>query len=292
MVLTKEYRIVLPFTLEQYRVGQLYLTAKSSQSHSSDGQGVEVLVNQPFENKELGKGQYTKKIFHFGDQLPAFIRYLFSSLNHLSVVEESWNSYPDCKTIFHCEYLGDAFSIEVLTKHTEGELGKEKNIHNLNQQQLIEREVDYIDIVNDPITASAYKKEEDPTLFQSKRADIEPLTADWMKQKGRSIMCAYKLVRVKYNKWIVGPNIEKAIHDWGFRAIFIEANRQAFCWQDEWLGMTLDDIRQFEAECATKQNLAIADGVAANKQHNKENKSGSVNDDTDHDGVEEKEACI
>eukprot|EP00483_Globobulimina_turgida_P001982 UN01984 len=214
MVIVKEYRILLPFTLEQYRMGQLYLTAKSSQSYSTKGEGIEVVVNESFENKEFGKGQYTKKIFHLSNLIPGWVRYLFSSLNHLSVVEESWNVYPECKTIFHCEYFGEKFLIEVYTKHTEGELGKVNNIHNLSQQDLISRKVDYIDIVNDPIPEKKYKKEEDPKLFRSEHTKIGPLKKDWI-HTTKPILCAYKLVRVKFEKWIIGSRIEQAIHEYG-----------------------------------------------------------------------------
>eukprot|EP01083_Nonionella_stella_P270682 916731_1 len=257
MVILKEYRILLPFTVQQYQVGQLYLTAKSSQSYSTKGEGIEVVVNEPFENKEYGKGQYTKKIFHLSNLIPAWVRYLFSSLNHLSVIEESWNCYPTCKTIFHCQYFGEQFRIEVDTKHTEGELGKVSNIHNLNQKDLILRKIDYIDIVNDPVPEKKYKKEEDPKLFKSKHKNIGPLTKHWI-HKTKPILCAYKLVRVQFDKWLIGSRIEQAIHDYGFREIFLEVNRQSFCWMDEWIWMNMTDIRKYEKECAKKQNEAVS----------------------------------
>jgi len=61
MVNIKEFRIPLPMTPEEYQVGQLYMVAKLSASETKGGEGVEVLVNEPFENAELGKGQYTEK---------------------------------------------------------------------------------------------------------------------------------------------------------------------------------------------------------------------------------------
>jgi len=276
MVVLKEYRILLPFTIEQYRMGQLYLTAKSSQKYSKKGEGIEVVINEPFENKEFGKGQYTKKIFHLSNLIPSWVRYLFSSLNHLSVVEESWNVYPECKTIFHCEYFGSKFSIEVYTKHTEGELGKIENIHNLNQEDLILRKVDFIDIVNDPIPEKKYKKEEDPKFFKSKRKNIGPLKKDWI-HTTKPILCAYKLIRVKFDKWLIGGRIEQAIHDYGFREIFLEVNRQAFCWMDEWIWMNMDDIRKYEAECAAKQNAAVAH-VKKQPMFNEEDNTNLNND--------------
>eukprot|EP01083_Nonionella_stella_P178223 628994_1 len=202
MVILKEYRILLPFTVEQYRMGQLYLTAKSSSSYSKRGEGIEVVINEPFENEEYGKGQYTKKIFHLSNLIPAWVRYLFSALNHLSVIEESWNVYPNCKTVFHCEYFGSKFRIEVDTKHTEGELGTVENIHNLSQNDLIMRQVDFIDIVNDPVPDAKYNPQEDPKLFKSTIKNIGPLTKDWT-STAEPILCAYKLVFFLYTIFIL-----------------------------------------------------------------------------------------
>lgn len=44
-------------------VGQLYGVAAMSKEETSGGDGVEILKNEPFENKEMGKGQYTYKIY-------------------------------------------------------------------------------------------------------------------------------------------------------------------------------------------------------------------------------------
>eukprot|EP00487_Bulimina_marginata_P003391 TRINITY_DN18185_c0_g1_i1.p1 TRINITY_DN18185_c0_g1~~TRINITY_DN18185_c0_g1_i1.p1 ORF type:complete len:189 (+),score=16.45 TRINITY_DN18185_c0_g1_i1:218-784(+) len=163
---------------------------------------------------------------------------------------------PECKTIFHCEYFGASFRIEVDTKHTEGELGRVENIHNLSQNDLKLRKVDFIDIVNDPVPEKKYKKEEDPKYFKSKLKKLGPLTKDWVSST-KPMLCAYKLIRVKFDKWLIGPRIEQAIHDYGFREIFLEVNRQAFCWMDEWIWMNMDDIRKYEEECAKKQNAAV-----------------------------------
>ena len=49
----------------QYRIGQLYAVAKASNQETTDSQGVEVLVNEPYE-KDGEKGQYTHKIYYLG----------------------------------------------------------------------------------------------------------------------------------------------------------------------------------------------------------------------------------
>ena len=37
---------------------------QASKNETGGGEGVEVVVNEPFENEELGKGQYTHKVYH------------------------------------------------------------------------------------------------------------------------------------------------------------------------------------------------------------------------------------
>ena len=51
-------------THAQFQVGQLYSVAEASKNETGGGEGVEIITNEPFENEEMGKGQYTHKIYH------------------------------------------------------------------------------------------------------------------------------------------------------------------------------------------------------------------------------------
>ena len=55
----------MPLSLEEYKIAQLYMVARFSRERTTKGEGVEVVVSEPFEN-ENGSGQYTKKIIHLG----------------------------------------------------------------------------------------------------------------------------------------------------------------------------------------------------------------------------------
>jgi len=48
-MLIKEYRICMPITVEEYKIGQLYMIAKHSHEESKKGEGVEVVENRPHE---------------------------------------------------------------------------------------------------------------------------------------------------------------------------------------------------------------------------------------------------
>jgi hypothetical protein len=69
-----------------------------SRAETKKGEGVEVLVNEPTEHPQYGKGQYTKKIYHLGSRLPSFIRFVLPA-KALLLEEEAWNCFPYCKTI-------------------------------------------------------------------------------------------------------------------------------------------------------------------------------------------------
>lgn len=46
--------------------------------------------------------------------------------------------------------------------------------------------------------------------------------------------------------------VEKFVHDHAIREQFVLLNRQAFCWTDEWYGMSMADIRAMEQQTAAK----------------------------------------
>ncbi|KAG7214296.1 hypothetical protein INR49_023184, partial [Caranx melampygus] len=96
-MLIKEYRIILPVSVEEYQVGQLYAVAEASKSETGGGEGVEVLVNEPYEN-DGQKGQYTHKIYHLQSKVPGIVRAL-APKGALEVHEKAWNAYPYCRPV-------------------------------------------------------------------------------------------------------------------------------------------------------------------------------------------------
>jgi hypothetical protein len=90
----------MPLSVEEYKIAQMYVVTKMQQQQQTSGgadEGVEVLVNEPFENEEFGKGQFTSKIYHLQSKLPSWLA-AFAPLNSMLIEEEAWNAYPKCKT--------------------------------------------------------------------------------------------------------------------------------------------------------------------------------------------------
>ncbi|XP_048663697.1 membrane-associated phosphatidylinositol transfer protein 1 isoform X1 [Marmota marmota marmota] len=249
-MLIKEYHILLPMSLDEYQVAQLYMIQKKSREESSgEGSGVEILANRPYTDGPGGSGQYTHKVYHVGSHIPGWFRALLPKAA-LQVEEESWNAYPYTRTRYTCPFV-EKFSIEIETYYLP-DGGQQPNVFNLSGAERRQRILDTIDIVRDAVAPGEYKAEEDPRLYRSVKTGRGPLTDDWARTAAKTgpLMCAYKLCKVEFRYWGMQAKIEQFIHDVGLRRVMLRAHRQAWCWQDEWTELSMADIRALEEETA------------------------------------------
>ncbi|XP_062930096.1 membrane-associated phosphatidylinositol transfer protein 2 isoform X4 [Mobula hypostoma] len=250
-MLIKEYHIPLPMSVEEYRIAQLYMIQKKSREETcGEGSGVEILENRPYNDGPGGSGQYTHKVYHIGMHIPSWFRSILPKAA-LRVEEESWNAYPYTRTRYTCPFV-EKFSIDIETYY-KADSGDQANVFNLSAAEKRQRMLDPIDIVKDLIPPNEYKTEEDPKQYKSTKTGRGPLSDNWIEEcKNRTgkmpIMCAYKLCKVEFRYWGMQSKIERFIHDVGLRKVMLRAHRQAWCWQDEWYGLTIEDIRQLEHE--------------------------------------------
>ncbi|XP_026544724.1 phosphatidylinositol transfer protein alpha isoform isoform X1 [Notechis scutatus] len=256
MVVVKEYRVVLPVSVEEYQVGQLYSVAEASKNETGGGEGVEVLVNEPYE-RDGERGQYTHKIYHLQSKVPPFVRMLAPE-GALDIHEKAWNAYPFCRTaVITNEYMKDDFLIKIETWH-KADMGMQENVHKLDPEEWKNVEAVYIDIADRShvLSRQDYKPEEDPAKFKSVKTGRGPLGPNWKKELGKQAecpyMCAYKLVTVKFKWWGLQNKIENFIQKQE-RRLFTNFHRQLFCWLDRWVDLTMEDIRRMEDE--TKRQL-------------------------------------
>uniref|UniRef100_G3WL80 Phosphatidylinositol transfer protein membrane associated 2 n=1 Tax=Sarcophilus harrisii TaxID=9305 RepID=G3WL80_SARHA len=223
---------------------------KSREETCGEGSGVEILENRPYTDGPGGAGQYTHKVYHIGMHIPSWFRSILPKAA-LRVEEESWNAYPYTRTRYTCPFV-EKFSIDIETFY-KPDAGDSANVFNLSPVEKRQTTLDPIDIVKDPIPPNEYKLEEDPRLFRSVKTKRGPLSEDWIEECLRHpthlpIMCAYKLCKVEFRYWGMQSKIERFIHDVGLRKVMVRAHRQAWCWQDEWYGLTIEDIRELEKE--------------------------------------------
>ncbi|KAG9329625.1 hypothetical protein JZ751_003452 [Albula glossodonta] len=218
---------------------------KSREETCGEGSGVEILENRPYTDGPGGSGQYTHKVYHIGMHIPSWFRSILPKAA-LRVEEESWNAYPYTRTRYTCPFV-EKFSIDIETYYMP-DTGNQVDVFNLSLAERRQRSLDPIDIVKDPIPPHEYKAEEDPRLYKSVKTQRGPLAEDWIQQFENNpgkmpVMCAYKLCKVEFRYWGMQSKIERFIHD-----VMVRAHRQAWCWQDEWYGLTMEDIRQLELE--------------------------------------------
>mmetsp|Transcript_78939 Transcript_78939/g.118647 ORF Transcript_78939/g.118647 Transcript_78939/m.118647 type:complete len:251 (-) Transcript_78939:36-788(-) len=234
-----EYRIPMPMTCEEYRIGQLYAVAKSSNQETSGDSGVEVLKNEPYE-KDGEKGQYTEKIYHLGNKVPGWVAAV-APASALKIEEKAWNAFPHCKTELTNPFMGARFTYTVDTLHYDDN-GEQENVHNLDKAQLKLRTINRIDITK-PVPDSL-----DPTTFKSEKTGRGNLQSGFEKD-ANPIMCAYKLITVDFRYFGLQTKMENFILSFQDNLI-AKFHQQLFCWIDEWYGMSVEDIRAYEIKLA------------------------------------------
>ncbi|CAK8686072.1 unnamed protein product [Clavelina lepadiformis] len=257
--LRKEYRIVLPVTVDEYKIAHLWSISERSKLETGGGNGVEIIVNEPSEI-----GQFTHKIWHIADKVPRVIRAL-APKGSIEIHEKSWNTHPTCKTeLSNPDYMKDGFQVETKTVCLP-DLGESENVHNLPEDEWKSVEVVHIDFVNDPTYSRDYSQEYDLKLFKSAKTGRGPYDEDWKTQlKSQSpptYMCVYKLVSVEFKWWGLQDNVESRIHK-TTRRLFTSLHRQVVCWIDDWYGLSVEELRIHEQETKEELDLMLrSDGV-------------------------------
>ncbi|THD25967.1 Phosphatidylinositol transfer protein beta [Fasciola hepatica] len=256
-MLIKEFRIILPMTVDEFMIGQLYTVAEMSKNEPGGGDGVEILMNEPFTsivnqpNPPLlngdplyTKGQYTHKCYHLSQKVPDVVRALAPS-SALVFNEYAWNAYPYCRTAVTNNFM-ESFNVTVESLHSP-DITLE-NAHRLSPAELKGREVVTIDIGSPEQCEAGNTPEDNPTIFRSVKTGRGPLCPSWW-TKGYSgqMMCAYKLVRCECRIPLLQGRLESMIQKQE-RRLFANFHRQVFCWIDRWICMTIEDIRNLEEQ--------------------------------------------
>ncbi|XP_041095278.1 cytoplasmic phosphatidylinositol transfer protein 1-like isoform X2 [Polyodon spathula] len=254
-MLVKEYRICMPLTVEEYRIGQLYMISKHSLEQSSAGEGVEVTVNRSCEDPKHGRGQYTEKRIYLSSKLPGWAQTFVPKIFYIT--ERAWNYYPFTITEYTCSFLPKLqIRIETQFENNRGD----------NNQVFVESpspppdEVCALDIAFDELPERYYKESEDLRLFRSVKTGRGPLVEGW-RSDTQPIMCSYK----------------RNIQD-----VLLIGHRQAVAWIDEWSGMSLEDVREFERDLQEQTNSKLKQNTvmdSAGPRHSLLTRSLSMTDE-------------
>nr|XP_023675565.1 cytoplasmic phosphatidylinositol transfer protein 1 isoform X2 [Paramormyrops kingsleyae] len=228
------------------------MISKHSHEQSDRGEGVEVVQNEPYDDPVHGCGQFTEKRVYLNSKLPSWARAVVPKIFY--VTEKAWNYYPYTITEYTCSFL-PKFSIHIETKYEDNK-GSNDHIFDCETKDQ-EREVCFVDIAYDEIPERYYKESEDPRQFRSEKTSRGLLQEGW-RDTQEPIMCSYKLVTVKFEVWGLQTRVEQFVHK-VVRDVLLLGHRQAFAWVDEWIDMTMDEVREFEraTQEATNKKIGI-----------------------------------
>jgi len=269
----KEYRICMPITVDEYKIGQLYMIAKHSAEQSQKGEGVEVVENRPHSDPVHGDGQFTEKRIYISSKLPGWLKSFVPRIFY--VTEKAWNYYPFTVTEYSCSFI-PKFSVNILTKY-ENNNGSTENCLEASGETLEARKVDFVDIAMDACAPHHYKEAEDLATFTSIKTSRGPLQEGW-REDTQPIMCSYKLVDVRFDMmYLMQARIEEFVHK-SIREILLVGHRQAFAWIDEWFGMSLQDVRDYENRMQeeTNEKVKMAGSAPPTPQPLEEEAGGSA----------------
>ncbi|CAG2208966.1 unnamed protein product [Mytilus edulis] len=72
----------------------------------------------------------------------------------------------------------------------------------------------------------------------------------------KPIMCSYKAVKVYFEMWGMQTKVEQ-FGQRSIRDILVLGHKQAFAWIDEWIDMSMEDLRKYETETNEKTNAKV-----------------------------------
>ena len=213
-----EWRIELPFTVEELEIGRRYTTMMMSKLETGGGEGVEIIVNEPREEAIPGeatgavfKSQYTHKVLHLSSKAPKTLRLLAPS-GSLEVHEKSWNAFPYTRTYLTNHYMKDAFYFDIETQHVAGGADRD-NMHNLDPATLARREVIKLDL--NRVDPSDYQQDTDPTECPMERKSVSLKDGVWVDNNANGnlvpLSTVYSLQRITFVWWGLQSTMESII---------------------------------------------------------------------------------
>lgn len=232
------------------------------------------MKNEPFTDNPHGlpPGQYTEKTYHLDAHLPSFLAALLPTGAGV-LLETAWNSFPVCVTAYTSPYFGAKFSLVIRSVYADAPPAGVPvdgpatrvpshplyNVVGLDAAELAARTVVDVDISSTEHVSLVAG--EDPTSWKGGGGAAGcpvrgpfPAGGSWRTgPAGAPRMMAVKVVALHFAKRGLQGRAEAWGQRYGLRNSFVRYNRRVVCWMDEWLGLSMSDIRRLEGE--TKRQL-------------------------------------
>lgn len=260
-----EFRIILPTTVERYRVANRYMIAVKSKEESGQvaGEGVEVVTLEDFAN-ETESGVYSYKILHFKSRIPGFMRWAMPD-SYCHCHEKAWNAYPHFHTEYNVPGLGDNMMMSVDSQHVDFNPGEDfpDNATGMSAEDLAMRKIVYLDIVRSKPKDKKKKMRgfvcpeggiETPLDPPTKPKVNETKIPTWTKDYKGPMMCAVKVVKFQFKWWGLQSGVESYTMNTLYHDLFLDAHRDVVLWAGKWYPMSVEDVVALEKELVDQCN--------------------------------------
>lgn len=249
----------MPMKLDMCKRASNYSVTRQMKEYTGGGDGFEIVETKSYVENGLD-GNYSYRIFHCKNKLPSAIRW-FVPEKYAHIHEHDKSIFPH----YECEYLipamGDDFILRTQTNHYEYEKGKEipNNLNKWNDEELKEREIFYLDILDGPNP----KKNLDLHGLSCPEIGMNELIGDinkisdkeipaWVKNYDGPMTLIIKTVKFNF-KWYGAQTLVEKFAGNTWYQVYLDSHRSMVKWAPEWVNLSDEEIRMMENE--TKDQL-------------------------------------
>lgn len=251
-----EYRIFIPFAFNQCYRASAYSVTRRTRDETGNGDGFEVLQQRDYE-EDGNPGHYVERVLHFKHYVPSFIKWAIPE-KYAHVHEDNNNAFPHTVTTFDIPGMGKDMILHTETRHVVYTPGMEipNNLIGLNEEELAEREVFYLDLLNGP---KSDKKEFDLHGFSNEEAGIHELVGptkrvddqqvpEWVEHYNGNVTMIVKVVKFLFRWKGMQTVVENIVARSVFYNVYLDSHRAMVKWSTIWDKMTIEDIRAMEKD--------------------------------------------
>ncbi|EAY17157.1 Phosphatidylinositol transfer protein [Trichomonas vaginalis G3] len=265
-----EWRVIVPMTVQQYQIAQIYAVAKKTLEDSNDKEGIERTSSEMRKYNEKD-ALYSQYIYSFANKLPSALRWVLP--NTLStLVEDCYDQFPYQHSHFVLKDNEKTLNMTVTTVVSEFQNNEENLIKNdaelYTKEELAKREIHYIDIVNWPTEEEGVKVGE----FECPQANIEKLPKatvnnkdtlpEWVKEYKGPMVIARKIIRINIDIFAIGGPTEEFIGKQFMPNIYANSHQRMVLTAPSWFDIDLKKAREYESDCYQKVQNMLASEVA------------------------------
>ena len=270
MVTYVEFRIRMPFSVEEYHRGKRYCIAKMSREEAEESGRKDIVTIdewKPYKGS-LGDGVQIRKSYRIGRMLPSVFKALVPT-EKFTIVENVKDAFPRCRVSIHSKtFRKRDFRVTTQSEHKDGiwEQSEDPNskIHKLKPNIQKQVKVVYIDIAKDKMKYWKPKKEfaepkdvqlhvveprRGPLSDQIDRRSPDCSPTAWWKQytkggarEGQPCMTCYKLAILNFTLVPMSEGILQSI----FNSIYLRLHKQIYTTANTWLPMTEQELGLYE----------------------------------------------